>query len=244
MTFDYSCATNQLKGETMITKQVLFNVILLAAFIVSACSGAATPTADTMMEKEAPTVKAMLDKATTTADAMMVKETPTADAMMSKETPAADAMMEAPAWYSASLTEASTGQAFTINDFKGKVVLVETLAMWCPNCKKQQTQVKALHDLLGERDDFVSLGLDIDLNENAADLKGYVEGNGFDWMYAVAPAEVAQDISKHYGDQFLSPPSTPMLVIDRKGEAHLLPFGIKSADELMKFIQPFLDEPM
>ena len=69
--------------------------------------------------------------------------------MMSKETPAADAMMEAPAWYSASLTDASTGQAFTINDFKGKVVLVETMAIWCSNCLKQQGQVKALHDLLG-----------------------------------------------------------------------------------------------
>jgi hypothetical protein len=35
-----------------------------------------------------------------------------------------------------------------------------------------------------------------------------------------------------------------MLVIDRKGEAHPLPFGITNADELMKFIQPFLDEAM
>jgi len=228
----------------MKTKQVLFNMVLLMAFLVSACSGAATPTADTMMEKEVPTAEAMMDKATPTADAMMDKETPTADAMMSKETPAADAMMEAPVWYSASLTDASKGQAFTINDFKGKVVLVETLAMWCSNCKKQQQQVKALHDLFGDRDDFISLGLDIDLNENAADLKGYVESNGFDWMYAVVTADIAQDISKHYGDQFLNPPSTPMLVIDRKGEAHPLPFGIKNADELMKFIQPFLDEAM
>jgi thiol-disulfide isomerase/thioredoxin len=228
----------------MKTKQVLFNVILLAAFIVSACSGASTPTADTMMEKEVPTAEAMMDKSTPTADAMMEKETPTADAMMSKETPAADAMMEVPAWYSASLTDVSTGQAFTINDFKGKVVLVETLAMWCPNCKKQQDQVKALHEQLGDRDDFASIGLDIDLNENADDLKGYAESNGFDWMYAVATADVAQDISKHYGDQFLSPPSTPMLVIDRKGGVHPLPFGIKSADDLLKFIQPFLDEAM
>ena len=182
----------------MKTKQVLFNVVLLTAFLVSACSGAATPTADAMMEKEVPTAEAMMDKATPTADAMMEKETPTADAMMSKETPSRidDTMMEAPAWYSASLTDASTGQAFTINDFKGKVVLVETLAMWCSNCKKQQAQVKALHDLLGERDDFVSIGLDIDLNENAADLKGYVESNGFDWMYAVATVEIAQDILK------------------------------------------------
>ena len=63
-------------------------------------------------------------------------------------------------------------------------------------------------------------------------------------MYAVATKDIAQDLSKHYGDQFLNPPSTPMLVIDRKGEAHPLPFGIKSADELLKFIQPFLDEAM
>lgn len=131
-----------------------------------------------------------------------------------------------------------------ISDFKGKVILVETMAIWCSNCLKQQGQVKTLHGLIGEQDDFISLGLDIDLNENAADLKNYVEGNEFDWLYAVAPVGVAQDISKQYGDQFLNPPSTPMLVIDRKGEAHPLPFGIKSAEELLNFIQPFLDEEM
>ena len=228
----------------MKTKQVLFNMVLLMAFLVSACSGASTPTAEAMMDKETPTADVMMSKETPTADAMMSKETSTADAMMSKETPAADAMMEAPAWYSASLTDASTGQAFTINDFKGKVVLVETLAIWCSNCKQQQGQVKALHDLLGERDDFISLGLDIDPNENAVDLKGYVESNGFDWLYTVAPLDVAREISTLYGDQFLNPPSTPMLVIDRHGVAHPLPFGIKSTDELLKAVQPYLDGSM
>jgi cytochrome oxidase Cu insertion factor (SCO1/SenC/PrrC family) len=164
--------------------------------------------------------------------------------MMSKETPAADAMMETPAWYSASLTNVSTGQTFTVNDFKGKVILVETMAIWCSTCFRQQGQVKALHDLLGQRDDFVSIGLDVDPNEDAASLKSYVEKNGFDWLYAVATTEVAQDISKHYGDQFLNPPSAPIVVIDRKGEAHPMPFGVKSADELLQFIQPFLDEAM
>jgi thiol-disulfide isomerase/thioredoxin len=228
----------------MKTKQILSSTIMMLAFLITACGGTSVPTEQAMMKKDVPTEEAMMDKSTPTADAMMDKETPTADAMMSKETPAADAMMEAPAWYSASLTDVSTGQAFTINDFKGKVILVETLAMWCPNCKKQQAQVKALHEMLGERDDFVGLGLDIDLNESAADLKGYAESNGFDWMYAVATTDVAQDFSKHYGDQFLNPPSTPMLVIDRHGEAHPLPFGIKSAEELLQFIQPFLDEAM
>lgn len=217
----------------MKSKQYLFTIVLLAAFLVSACGGTPTPMEETTMDEEMPT-----------ADTMMDEETPTADAMMDEEMPTADAMMESPAWYSTSLTDVTTGESFKINDLKGKVILVETMAIWCSNCKKQQVQLNVLHDLLGERDDFVSIGLDIDMNENAADLKKYVESNGFNWLYAVATTEVIQDISRNYGDQFLNPPSTPMLVIDRHGEAHPLPFGIKSAEELQKFIQPFLDGTM
>jgi thiol-disulfide isomerase/thioredoxin len=131
---------------------------------------------------EKPT-EVMMEKSTET---MMEKPTET---MMEKPTEAADGKMTAaPAWFGATLSDASTGNTFTINDFKGKVVLVETMAQWCPNCKQQQTQVKALHELLGMNKDLVSLGLDIDPNENLLDLKNYVTSNGFDWLYAVAPA--------------------------------------------------------
>jgi len=213
-------------------------VILSLAFVLSACApAAATPAAvmgkptEAMMDK--PT-EAMMDKPT---DAMMDKGTSTPDAM-------GDKMMASPAFFSTPLVNVRTGENFSINDFKGKVVLVETLAMWCPNCKKQQAQVKALHEALGMNKDLVSIGLDIDPNENASDLKTYTDNNGFDWIYAVAPAEVSREIGNLYGDQFLNPPSTPILVIDRKGQAHPLPFGIKGADELMKFIEPFLNEGM
>jgi hypothetical protein len=120
---------------------------------------------------------------------------------------------------------------------------VEAMAVSCSDCKKQQAQVKALHGLLGERDDFVSLSLDVDLKENASNLKEYVKSNNFDWLYAVATTDITQDLSKYYGNQFLDL-SSPMLVIDHNGEAHPIPFGLKSADELMKFIQPFLDGSM
>lgn len=172
-------------------------------------------------------------------------ETNSMDSEMDAEKDAAEmdsGAMSAPSYFSVELIDASSGTPFRINDYKGKVVLVETLAMWCSNCFRQQTQVKALHDLLGERDDFISLGLDIDPNEVREDLKGYVESNGFDWLYAVAPAEVAREISQLYGAQFLNPPSTPMFIIDRDGEVYTLPFGIKSAEELQSALQPFLDE--
>jgi cytochrome oxidase Cu insertion factor (SCO1/SenC/PrrC family) len=215
----------------MKTKRIVLNLVFLLSFILSACGGAAT---ETMMEK--PTEAAMMDKPT---EGAMPHETPAPEAMTE---PTQEAMMESPAWYGVSLTNVQNGSAFTIHDLKGKVVLVETMAIWCSSCKRQQEQVKALHSLLGERDDFVSLGLDIDPNESADALKSYVEANGFDWHYAVPPVDVVREIASLYGDQFLNPPSTPMLIIDRKGAAHPLPFGVKSADDLMKALQPFLDE--
>ena len=216
----------------------LFMFLIILSFIVSACGGGASPDVmdkpeDTMMEDKS--ADEVMDEP---HDDMM------SDDAMPEDSMSEDAMMESPAWFSVALTDVNSDTTFTINELKGKVILVETMAVWCSNCLKQQTQVKALHESLGERDDFVSIGIDIDSNEDAAKLKAFVDANGFDWKYVVSPAEVSRDISSLYGGQFLNPPSTPMLIIDRHGVAHPLPFGIKSADDLLQALQPFLDEAM
>ena len=229
-------------------------ILLLTTIVLVACTPTSTPEVamekptEEMMEKSEDEMgeESSEEMMSETSDDMM--ESPEKEMMdensdeMKDET--SEDMMEVPAWFGTSFTNVNTGEAFTINDYRGKVVLVETLAMWCSNCKKQQEQVKVLHELLGMNDDLISIGLDIDTNENAADLKTYVERNGFDWVYAVASEEVTRDIANLYGAQFLNPPSTPILIIDRKGEAHPLPFGIKSAEELKSYIEPFLSEDM
>ena len=231
----------------MKSRNALISSVLLFAVVLAACSGSLTQ--ETMMEMpddemmEATSVPMLEDKndadmAEPTHDAVMDDAMTTPDAMLDE----APDMMETPAWFSATMTDARSGRTFSINDFKGKVVLVETMAIWCSNCLRQQGQVKALHEQLGAREDFVSIGLDIDPNENTAALKSFVENQGFDWFYAVPSVDISREIASLYGAQFLNPPSTPMVVIDRHGDAHPLPFGIKSADELMQAIQPFLDE--
>ena len=147
-----------------------------------------------------------------------------------------------PAWYSTPLTDVNTGAVFTVEENLGKVILVETLATWCSNCLRQQGEVASFHDLLGERSDFLSLGIDIDVNEDIPLLTGYVKKYGFDWLYVVAKNEMIDEISALYGAQFLNPPSTPMLIIDRNGNAHPLNFGIKNAQELLDSVMPYLDE--
>jgi len=222
----------------------LFVLLVLFSLLLTACGGStstdkADKPDDMMSESMEPTPETMMDDAMPTHDAMMEDTQATPDTMVES---ASDNMMTAPDWFSVSMTNVNTGEAFTINDLKGKVVLVETMAVWCSNCFKQQTQVKILHSKLGERDDFVSLGMDIDPNEDASKLKDFVEKNSFDWMYTVSPSEVSRELSSLYGGQFLNPPSTPMLIIDRHGVAHPLPFGIKSSDDLLLALQPFLDE--
>jgi hypothetical protein len=178
-------------------------------------------------------------------EAMMKDESGEAmmdDADGSRMEQGSGAMMELPDWFSAELTDVTSGETFRLADFQGQVVLVETMAIWCSNCLRQQKEVKALHEVVGSDAGFVTVVLDIDPNEDSQDLKAYAARNGFDWTYAVAPREVAREIGQRYGDQFLNPPSTPMLIVDRHGEVHPLPFGIKRAEDLQQALETFLSE--
>jgi hypothetical protein len=214
--------------------------------------GEETPTAEPMMGEEMSPTEAMTGTESATAEPMMGEEmsptevmtgteSATAEPMMGEEMSPTEAMM-GPDWFGAELTDVNTGESFKVADFHGKVVLVETMAVWCSTCFRQQKEVQALHELLGMRDDLVSLGLDIDPNETAGTLKAYTDKNGFDWVYAVAPVDVAREIGHLYGDQFLNPPSAPMLIIDRQGQAHPLPFGVKSAQALQEALASYLDQ--
>lgn len=218
--------------------------LLAALTVLAACAPAAVVPAAMPDKMGTGTPEAMMDEkmGTATPDAMMDEKmgTATPEPMMDDK----GGMMDMPAWFGAALTDVRTGETFKLSDLKGKVVLVETMAQWCPKCLEQQRQVQALREQLGARDDLVVLGLDVDPNEDAATLKTYVEGHGFDWLYAVAPAEVAREMAQLYGDQFLNPSSTPMLIIDRDGEVHALPFGIKSAADLMNALEPYLKDAM
>jgi len=146
-----------------------------------------------------------------------------------------------PEWFTISLVDVQTGESFNMNDFSGKVVLVETMAIWCPNCVVQGGEVRDLHTLLGERDDLISVSLDIDVNEEGPALKDYAEGYGFDWHFAIAPLEIARALGNSYGANYLNPPLSPMLIIDRSGEVHTLEHGKKSAEMLLESLLPYLE---
>jgi len=147
-----------------------------------------------------------------------------------------------PEWFNTKLTDVQTGEVFTINDFAGKVVLLETMAAWCPTCILQASYVYKLHEQLGHPDDLISISLDVDLNEDADVLKEYIAEYGFDWRFAVSPLEVDRALGNLYSAQYLNPPLAPMLIIDRAGNVHTLPYGLKDTETLQKAVEPYLAE--
>ena len=145
-----------------------------------------------------------------------------------------------PEWFSMPMTDVQTGKTFTMNDYAGKVVLLETMAIWCPNCLMQAGAVQKLHKALGNPEDLISVSLDVDSNENSDALKAYATQYGLDWHLAVAPLLVERALGNLYSAEYLNPPLSPMLIIDRQGNVHQLDYGIKDTATLQKLVEPYL----
>ncbi len=145
-----------------------------------------------------------------------------------------------PDWFSMELTDVQTGKTFTMNDYAGKVVLLETMAIWCPNCLIQAGAVQKLHEVMGNPEDLISVSLDVDPHEDSALLKEYASQYGLDWHLAVAPLLVERALGNLYSAEYLNPPLSPMLIIDRDGGVHQLEYGIKDVEKLQTIVEPYL----
>ena len=82
--------------------------------------------------------------------------------------------------------------------------------------------------------------MDVDINEDSQSLVEYASEYGFDWHFAIAPLLVARALGNLYSAQYLNPPLSPMLIIDRQGNVHQLEYGLKEAETLQQIVEPFL----
>lgn len=137
-------------------------------------------------------------------------------------------------WATATLINVATGEPFQITDSvaSGKVVFLETMAIWCSNCRTQQIEATVAFDGLDpERVEWVAI--DVESSETAEALARYREQNRFPFTYAIADAGFARALVADFGEVVLSPPSVNIIVIGTDGRITALR-GHKSAEELRR----------
>lgn len=132
-------------------------------------------------------------------------------------------------WRTIELKDVNSQEVFKISDFSGEIVLLESFAVWCPTCTRQQ---KITKDFENQFPNIITVSLDTDPNEDEARVLVHTRSNGFDWRYVVSPIDVTQSLVDEFGLSFVNAPSVPMVIVCSDGRAGKLPNGLKDINEL------------
>jgi cytochrome oxidase Cu insertion factor (SCO1/SenC/PrrC family) len=193
----------------------LLGVLVAAPFIIAACT-----TTSSESPEATPSEAAIATETAQSAPAAALEPTPEP---------------EAAAWLEIELTDAATGETFTLASLAGEVVAIEPMAIWCSNCKAQQDNVKSAYaEIVGAGVRYLSLG--IDPSEKPSSLAKYAERRGYEWTFAQSPVEFSRELSDLFGPQILSAPSTPLIVLDAEGELFTQEFGFHGPEKLLDIL--------
>lgn len=132
--------------------------------------------------------------------------------------------------YQIAFTNVSNNKEFKIADFLGKPILLESFAVWCPTCLKQQKEMRQLK--IDEGDSIIHISLDTDPNEDAELVKKHIVKNNLNWLFAVSPASATKALIDEFGLDFVNAPAAPVVLICPNGDANFLKRGVKTSSEI------------
>lgn len=150
------------------------------------------------------------------------------------ETSGEPTKIETSSWVDVEIKDVNSQENYKISDFLGTPVLVESFAVWCPTCTRQQNEIKSLHEEVG--DSVISISLDTDPNEDEDQVLEHTNRNGFNWRYSIAPKELTTSLIEEFGNQVINAPSAPVILICEDGSRRLLERGVKSPEKLKEHI--------
>ncbi len=124
------------------------------------------------------------------------------------------------------------GEAVSLSDYKGMVVLVNLWATWCPPCREEMPTLQAFYEEYKD-DGFVLLG--IDQGETAEQVAPFVQEFGLTFP-------VWLDMSSEAGVVFKTMNLPSSYVIDRNGQVRLMWIGGISKKNLEKYVPKVIKE--
>lgn len=133
-----------------------------------------------------------------------------------------------PGWMTTTLEDVRTGETFTIAELE-KPVLVQTFAVWCSKCDRQETEIANYRE---QNDDFRMVSLNIDQNEDAAKVRDHANSQGYDWRWTISSTGLSRSLVEEFGAGITHAPNTPLVFVCSNTEYRRLSNGIKGPSQL------------
>jgi cytochrome c biogenesis protein CcmG/thiol:disulfide interchange protein DsbE len=100
------------------------------------------------------------------------------------------------------------GKTVKLSDYKGKIVIIDFWATWCPPCRKGIPDLIDLQKSYSK--DLVVIGISLDQERTLKDLKPFIENYGINYPVVLGDQKVVLD----YGGINAIPTS---FIVDQKG---------------------------
>ena len=123
------------------------------------------------------------------------------------------------------------GKPVSLDQLKGKVVMVNFWATWCPTCRAEMPQWQKFYDAYKDKG-FVLIALSID--EDEKELRSVAKERGFTFPIAWRYDDKTDD---NFGDIIATP---TLYVVDKTGKVAWMKRGRLTYAQLQEVIEPLL----
>jgi peroxiredoxin len=125
------------------------------------------------------------------------------------------------------------GNAISLAQYRGSVVVLDFMATWCDPCKAQVDNLKDLYATHASRGVKI-VSIDVELTDTVGRLHGYKLERGAAWPFAL-------DTAGSYMEPEYSATSIPtVVIIDQQGKIVKRNVGVMTAAELAAAVNPLL----
>ena len=122
------------------------------------------------------------------------------------------------------------GNEFSLSDYRGKVVILDFMAVWCIPCVSEMSHLKEINISYGGGE-VIIMSIDVDPYESDDAIRGFKEDYGGDWIFASGPSPGID-----YGIEYIP----TLYIIDQQGIITYKNVGVTSSSTLSSEIDKLL----